>query len=102
MTTWVLPAIIDSAALVMNAEGWPEARPATTDLYFFGYGHEYKACLVDYCKVSGQAPMIPRWALADDRLEGYLASPADRARIKEGMLAFIDERFGASASLGSS
>ena len=57
--------IDDSAALVMNDEGWPEARPTTTDLYFFGYGHDYKACLVDYCKVSGQAPMIPRWALGN-------------------------------------
>jgi alpha-glucosidase (family GH31 glycosyl hydrolase) len=57
--------IDDSAALVMNDEGWPVARPAATDVYFFGYGHEYKACLVDYCKVSGQAPMIPRWALGN-------------------------------------
>jgi alpha-glucosidase (family GH31 glycosyl hydrolase) len=56
----------DSATLVFNPAGWLEPRlPDGTDLYFFGYGHDYKACLRDYCRVSGGIPMIPRWALGN-------------------------------------
>ena len=32
------------------------------DLYFFGYGHDYKGCLGDYVKVAGRIPLPPRWA----------------------------------------
>lgn len=35
------------------------------DLYFFGYGHEYRACLQDYCKLAGNVPLIPRWILGN-------------------------------------
>ncbi|MBI5928015.1 MAG: DUF5110 domain-containing protein [Chloroflexi bacterium] len=56
----------DSATLVFNEDYWIEPRVAGgTDWYFFGYGHEYKACLRDYCQVSGQMPMIPRWILGN-------------------------------------
>jgi alpha-glucosidase (family GH31 glycosyl hydrolase) len=56
----------DSGTLVFNEAGWVEARPkGTTDWYFFGYGHDYKACLADYCRISGSAPLIPRWILGN-------------------------------------
>ncbi|MBZ0282159.1 MAG: DUF5110 domain-containing protein [Anaerolineae bacterium] len=56
----------DSATLVFNAESWLEPREAGgIDWYFFGYGHDYKACLQDYCRVSGKIPMIPRWVLGN-------------------------------------
>lgn len=58
----------DTPRLVFNAEGWLEPRhPAAdyADLYFFGYGHDYTACLVDFNKVSGQTPLIPRWILGN-------------------------------------
>jgi hypothetical protein len=56
----------DSHTLVMNDNGWIEPRaPGGTDWYFFGYGHDYKACLRDYCRVSGQIPLIPRWILGN-------------------------------------
>ena len=32
------------------------------DLYFFGYGHDYRGCLADYVKVAGRIPLPPRWA----------------------------------------
>ena len=32
------------------------------DLYFFGYGHDYRGCLGDYVKVAGRIPLPPRWA----------------------------------------
>ncbi|HEX3050225.1 MAG TPA: TIM-barrel domain-containing protein, partial [Aggregatilineaceae bacterium] len=56
----------DSASLVLNEDGWVEPRiPGGTDLYFLGYGHDYKACLRDYCQISGAMPMIPRWILGN-------------------------------------
>ena len=41
-----------------------ERTPAkgAKDLYFFGYGHDYKAALGDYVKVAGRIPLPPRWA----------------------------------------
>ena len=58
--------IDDSTTLVFNQESWLEPRePGGLDLYFFGYGHDYKSCLADYCRVSGKMPMIPRWALGN-------------------------------------
>lgn len=56
----------DSATLVLNDESWLEPRiPGGTDLYFFGAGHDYRTCLRDYCAVSGQMPLIPRWILGN-------------------------------------
>ena len=56
----------NSATFVFNDDGWIELRtPGGTDWYFFGYGHDYKACLRDYCQVSGPIPLIPRWILGN-------------------------------------
>ncbi len=56
----------DSATLVLNDEGWLQNRTTSgIDWYFFGYGHDYKTCLRDYCRVSGEVPMIPRWVLGN-------------------------------------
>ncbi|MGI6768687.1 MAG: TIM-barrel domain-containing protein [Bacilli bacterium] len=56
----------DSKTFVFGKEGWLEKRnPNNIDLYFFGYGHDYEACLRDFYKVSGQTPLIPRFALGN-------------------------------------
>lgn len=56
----------DSATLVFNEECWIEPRVyGGIDWYFLGYGHDYKACLHDYCQISGQVPLIPRWILGN-------------------------------------
>ncbi len=56
----------DSESLVFNEECWLEPRDKQAiDYYFFGYGHDYKACLQDYCAISGQMPLIPRWILGN-------------------------------------
>lgn len=58
--------IDDSKSLIFNEECWLEPRtPGGVDLYFFGYGQDYKACLRDYCLVSGKMPLIPRWVLGN-------------------------------------
>lgn len=58
----------DSTNLVFNESGWLESRQAPdaqTDLYFFGYGHDYLGCLRDFSRVSGSVPMIPRFVLGN-------------------------------------
>ncbi|MCA9949305.1 MAG: SCP2 sterol-binding domain-containing protein [Anaerolineales bacterium] len=58
----------DTPHLVFNADGWLEPRNAPTgyiDLYFFGFGQDYKACLHDFARVAGPAPLLPRWALGN-------------------------------------
>ncbi len=43
---------------------WVVPRPAgdRQDLYFFGYGHEYKQALGDFVQVAGRIPLPPRFA----------------------------------------
>jgi alpha-glucosidase len=43
---------------------WVMERPAgeRQDLYFFGYGHNYRQALGDYVKVAGRIPLPPRFA----------------------------------------
>ena len=59
--------IDDSKSVVFNNEQWAEPRqhPENLDLYFFGYGRDYPACLSDYVKITGVAPMIPRYILGN-------------------------------------
>ncbi|MBU1880336.1 MAG: DUF5110 domain-containing protein, partial [Chloroflexi bacterium] len=57
----------DSQSLVFDERGWLEPRGPGTgqDLYFFGYGRDYRACLRDFSRVAGPAPLLPRWALGN-------------------------------------
>lgn len=56
----------DSASLLFTPDGWLEPRPTDgLDLYFFGYGHDYRACLREYGRVAGPVPLLPRWALGN-------------------------------------
>ncbi|MGB8646746.1 MAG: TIM-barrel domain-containing protein [Anaerolineae bacterium] len=57
----------DSKTLLINVQGWVEARtPAkNVDLYFFGYGREFKKCLQDFARLTGHTPMVPRWMLGN-------------------------------------
>jgi len=62
---WAL--VDDSRSLVFDRAGWLEERgtAGNFDLYFFGYGQDYTACLRDYCRVAGRVPLPPRWALGN-------------------------------------
>ena len=54
----------DSKNYLMDETGWVAARPAKEnyiDWYIFAYGHEYKRALADYSRVSGPAPLPPRY-----------------------------------------
>jgi len=57
----------DSDSLVFNAQSWLEPRGASenVDVYFFGYGQAYAQAVQDFCRVSGQVPLIPRYVLGN-------------------------------------
>ena len=56
----------DSRSALITAGQWVEAREAGgSDLYFFGYGHRYMECLKDFYRLSGPAPLLPRYALGN-------------------------------------
>ncbi len=56
----------DSDRMLLNENGWVETRHKNTlDLYFFGYGFEYKKAIKDYYKLTGFPPMLPAFALGN-------------------------------------
>ncbi|MFA7407720.1 MAG: TIM-barrel domain-containing protein [Anaerolineaceae bacterium] len=58
----------DSQSLVFNDDGWLVNRnspPGAVDLYFFGYGKNYTQCIIDFQKISGRPPLLPRFALGN-------------------------------------
>ena len=56
----------DSSSQVLLEDGWIEPRKkGIQDLYFFGYGHDYKEALKDFYYLSGNTPMLPRFALGN-------------------------------------
>ena len=58
--------IDDSRGVIMDENGtfFPREH-AETDLYFFGYGHDYAECLRDYYALTGPVPLLPRFALGN-------------------------------------
>lgn len=66
LSGWSL--VDDTHSLVFTQEGWltPRNKPISyKDLYFFGYGRNYLQCIQDFQKISGNTPLLPRWALGN-------------------------------------
>lgn len=56
----------DSRSQVLLEDGWLKPRKkGIKDLYFFGYGHDYKEALRDFYHLAGRTPMLPRYALGN-------------------------------------
>ena len=56
----------DSRSLLICEDGWVQPRADDAiDLYFFGYGHDYQACLRDFYHLTGRPPLLPRYALGN-------------------------------------
>ena len=56
----------DSKSLILKEDGWVEPRrKGIIDIYFFGYGHDYLACLDAFYHLCGKTPMVPRYALGN-------------------------------------
>lgn len=57
--------IDDSTAPRMTADGWFAGRERCTDVYFFGYGHDYTAAVQDYQRLTGAPGLLPAFALGN-------------------------------------
>ena len=56
----------DSNSQIVLEDGWIEPRrKGIQDLYFFGYGRDYKEALNDFYRLCGKTPMLPRFALGN-------------------------------------
>lgn len=56
----------DSKSLVINNDGWVEPRKKNTiDVYFWGYGRDYRQCLKDFYHLCGNQPLLPKYALGN-------------------------------------
>ena len=56
----------DSRSLLLTEDGWVEPRRKDIqDIYFWGYGHDYRECLKDFYYLSGSMPMVPRFVLGN-------------------------------------
>jgi hypothetical protein len=58
--------IDDSKTALTEADGWVSSRPSHSggyqDGYFFGYGTDYQSALKDFYKITGNPPLLPKWA----------------------------------------
>ena len=55
----------DSKSLVIGEDGTPTPRQKCSDRYWFAYGHDYLAQLQDFFKLTGEVPLIPKYALGN-------------------------------------
>ncbi|MEO6414147.1 MAG: TIM-barrel domain-containing protein [Pedococcus sp.] len=59
-------AVIDDSESFLIADGAAAPRrQGTKDLYIFARGHDYRAAVADLYAVSGDVPLLPRWALGN-------------------------------------
>ena len=57
--------IDDSHSLIINPDGTISPREKCTDIYWFAYGHDYISQLQDFFKLTGEVPLIPKYALGN-------------------------------------
>ena len=57
----------DSASFLLTEDGWvaPRLDGDRFDLYVFTYGHDFTGALDAFYAVSGDQPLLPRWALGN-------------------------------------
>ena len=56
----------DSESMLLDDEGWIKERSNNeVDLYFFGYGYDYRGSLKDYYHLTGEPPMLPAYTLGN-------------------------------------
>ena len=66
MSRWGFAELDDSASFVFDEDGWVGRRgEGRIDLYVFAYGHDHQDALTAFYALSGQQPVLPRWALGN-------------------------------------
>ncbi len=63
---WGYSVIDDSKSMLLTDDDFVKPRiEGNEDIYFFGYGRDFKNGLKDFYKLSGKTPLIPRYALGN-------------------------------------
>ena len=63
---WGYSVLDDSQTLLLDETGWVAVRrDHTKDVYFFGYGYDYRGCIRDFYRITGAPPMLPAYALGN-------------------------------------
>ena len=87
----------DSYSMGMDETGrLLPARPQGEDLYLFAYGHDFKAAIRDFFHLTGNAPVVPRFALGNWWSRYY---PYTQQEYKELMQRFQREGIPLSVSV---
>ena len=55
----------DSSTVIINSDGTIGERRPCEDKYYFAYGDDYRACIKDFYKLSGEVPLVPRFCLGN-------------------------------------
>ena len=63
---WGFSVLDDSHTLLLDETGWVAVRQENTkDVYFFGYGYDYRGCIRDFYRITGAPSMLPAYALGN-------------------------------------
>ena len=63
---WGFSVLDDSQSLLLDETGWVAVRlEDTQDIYFFGYGYDYRGCIRDFYRITGAPSMLPAYALGN-------------------------------------
>ena len=63
---WGFTVLDDSGTLLLDETGWVAVRgEGKRDLYFFGYGYDYRGCIRDFYRITGAPSMLPAYALGN-------------------------------------
>ena len=79
----------DSKSLLINPDGSISERPKCLDRYWFVYGHDYLDQLRDFFRLTGEVPLIPKYALGNwwSRYKAYT-----QEEYRALMQTFIDKK----------
>lgn len=66
MSTSAFTQIDDSNSLIIAEDGWVDRHTENSvDLYVFAYSRDYIGLLKDFYKLTGNCPLLPRYALGN-------------------------------------
>lgn len=57
--------IDDSNSVLLMSDGTIKERRKCLDEYYLAYGHDYRGCIADFFKLSGEVPLVPRYCLGN-------------------------------------
>ncbi len=79
----------DSGSMLLDENGQVLPRPEGSDHYYFAYGRDYKDCLRDFFRLTGNVPLIPKYALGNwwSRYKAYT-----QAEYRSLMEQFMERR----------